>query len=382
MSEDWKYCIALSMVSGIGGVFTKNLFNKFQNPVDIFKAPKKELLKVEGIGDKHIESIKNFDNWDKVDQELEKIEKRGIKLLTLNDSEFPRLLLQTYNPPPLLYMKGEILPEDNISIAIVGSRIPDRYGRSITETLSGELAFALQPLDDMGDSLIIKPFDIAIDVDGNAWVTGNESHSVIAFDTDGNLIRSVTGMEASGAGIISPMGVASDSLGNIWVSNSGIVRAPCDGTDPPTWIQVLELSLAAGFSGENASVTLINADGDPVGPFKGGGLLIPWGIAVDGNDNVWVANFQGRAVSQICGAAPENCPPGFQTGDPISPDGGYFFDGLVRNTGVQIDPSGNVWLANNWEIIADPENPGGHEMVVFIGLAKPVQAPLIGPPQK
>ena len=234
----------------------------------------------------------------------------------------------------------------------------------------------------MGDSLIIKPFDIAIDVDGNAWVTGNESHSVIAFDTDGNLIRSVTGMKANGAGIISPMGVASDSLGNIWVSNSGIVRAPCDGTAPPTWIQVLELSLAAGFSGKNASVTLINADGDPVGPFKGGGLLIPWGIAVDGNDNVWVANFQGRAVSQLCGAAPENCPPGSQTGDPISPDGGYFFDGLVRNTGVQIDPSGNVWLANNWEIIADPENPGGKELVVFIGLAKPVQAPLIGPPQK
>ncbi|MCH7948952.1 MAG: hypothetical protein IH875_00545 [Candidatus Dadabacteria bacterium] len=257
-------------------------------------------------------------------------------------------------------------------------------GNSVTQFPNGnpDLAFALQPLDDMGDFLIIKPFDIAIDVDGNAWVTGNESNSVIAFDTDGNLIRSVTGTLASDAGIISPMGVASDSLGNIWVSNSGIIRAPCDGTDPPTWIQVLELSLAAEFLGKNASVTLINADGVPVGPFKVGGLLLPWGIAVDGNDNVWVANFQGRAVSQLCGAAPENCPPGFETGDPISPDGGYFFDGLKRNTAVQIDPSGNVWLTNNWEIIADPENPGGHEMVVFIGLAKPVQAPLIGPPQK
>jgi hypothetical protein len=53
---------------------------------------------------------------------------------------------------------------------------------------------------------------------------------------------------------------------------------------------------------------------------------------------------------------------------------------LKRNTGVQIDPSGNVRLTNNWEIFADPQNPGGHEMVVFIGLAKPVKAPLIGPP--
>ncbi len=74
--------------------------------------------------------------------------------------------------------------------------------------------------------------------------------------------------------------------------------------------------------------------------------------------------------------------PGFQTGDPISPDGGYSSDALVRNTGVAIDPSGNVWLANNWETFPVQQNPGGHEIVVFIGLAKPVQAPLIGPPQK
>jgi hypothetical protein len=176
------------------------------------------------------------------------------------------------------------------------------------------------------------------------------------------------------------MGIASDSLGNLWVSNSGIITIACDGTTVPTLFQITLLTLDPEFTGENASVTMIGPDGTPVGPYKGGGLLIPWGIAVDGNDNVWVANFQGSAVSQLCGAAPGNCPPGLETGDPISPEGGYFSDGLKRNTGVQIDPSGNVWLANNWEILADPQNPGGHEMVVFIGLAKPVQAPLIGPP--
>jgi len=43
MREDWKYWIALSMVNGIGGVLTKNLFVKFQNAEDIFKASKIEL---------------------------------------------------------------------------------------------------------------------------------------------------------------------------------------------------------------------------------------------------------------------------------------------------------------------------------------------------
>lgn len=86
-------------------------------------------------------------------------------------------------------------------------------------------------------------------------------------------------------------------------------------------------------------------------------------------------------VGPLCGAAPENCPPGLQTGDPIAP-GGYFFDGLKRNTAAQIDPSGNVWLPNNWETVPVQQNPGGHEIVVFIGLAKPVQTPLIGPPRQ
>jgi len=140
MREDWKYWIALSMINGIGGVLTKNLFNRFQNPEDIFKAPGKELLKVEGIKGRNVESIKSFEDWETIEKELAKIEKRRIKLLALNNPAFPPALMQTYNPPPILYMRGEILPKDNLSIAIVGSRIPDRYGRSMAESLSGELA--------------------------------------------------------------------------------------------------------------------------------------------------------------------------------------------------------------------------------------------------
>jgi hypothetical protein len=48
---------------------------------------------------------------------------------------------------------------------------------------------------------------------------------------------------------------------------------------------------------------------------------------------------------------------------------------------VQIDPSGNVWLTNNWLTIPVQTNPGGRSVVVFIGLATPVKTPLIGPPQ-
>ena len=222
-----------------------------------------------------------------------------------------------------------------------------------------------------------KPFDIAIDPSGNAWVTSNNNHSVYLIDTDGNT------QFIDDTVFQRPMGIAGDSQGNMWVSNSGALNPPCGEQTVQDIIDFL-----AGISHDapvpGASVTMIMPDGTPSAgsPYTGGGLYMPWGIAVDGNDNVFVANFNGKRLSYLCGANPSNCPPGFNTGDPISPASGYTMDGLVRVTGVQIDPSGNVWLVNNWEIVPLPTNPGGHQLVVFIGLAAPVKTPLIGPPEK
>jgi len=134
---------------------------------------------------------------------------------------------------------------------------------------------------------------------------------------------------------------------------------------------------------------VVRADGTVLPPFDGGKSIIsPWGIAIDGNDNVWVANSTGRSVTQLCGARPANCPPGTKTGDPISPPGGYI-GGLQIITDVAIDPGGNVWVANNWDMpeqgfkeVPEPALStrfGGNGTVVFFGLAKPVRTPLIGP---
>lgn len=223
-----------------------------------------------------------------------------------------------------------------------------------------------------------EPFDIAIDPWGNAWVTSNNNHSVYVIDPDGN-----TRLIGETPLFQRPMGIAGDSQGNMWVSNSGAMNPPCGESTIQSIIDFLA-AISEDAPVPGASATMIMADGTPSAgsPYTGGGLYMPWGIAVDGNDNVFVANFNGRRLSHLCGANPSNCPPGFDTGDPISPDDGYTFDGLVRVTGVQIDPSGNVWLVNNWEIVPLPTNPGGHQLVVFIGLAAPVKTPLIGPPEK
>ncbi|MEM7007620.1 MAG: hypothetical protein AAF462_00625 [Thermodesulfobacteriota bacterium] len=241
-------------------------------------------------------------------------------------------------------------------------------------------AFVIQEMDDSDETIVVKPFDIAIDIDGNAWVTGNGTSNVAKFDPDGNLIFNVSGDQAAEAGFNKPMGLATDMFGNTWVANSGFVTAPCDGGSVPGMLLFIALTLDPDFTNPDASVIMVNSDGTEIGSFKGGGLLMPWGISVDGAGNVWVSNFDGNTVSYFCGEDTSMCPPGLETGDPIAPLG-YFFNGLKRSTSVQIDPSGNVWATNNFETIAISENPGGEEMVVFIGLAKPVMAPLIGPPQ-
>ena len=109
-------------------------------------------------------------------------------------------------------------------------------------------------------------------------------------------------------------------------------------------------------------------------------MIGPWGVAIDGDDNVWVASFPSQKLTQFCGRKVANCPPGARTGDPISPRvTGFTNGGLQHLTAVQVDQSGNVWVANNWENIMP--TIGGDGLVEFIGAAAPVATPLIGLPR-
>ena len=140
------------------------------------------------------------------------------------------------------------------------------------------------------------------------------------------------------------------------------------------------------------SVSMIRPDGTqgPGSPFNGGDSIIgPWGITIDGNDHVWIANGFGKTVTELCGARTETCPPGYKTGDPISPPKtGYAGKGMQFLTGVVIDPAGNAWVANNIDLMDEvcikqvPDESlstrcGGNAFVEFFGVAKPVKTPVV-----
>jgi hypothetical protein len=225
-----------------------------------------------------------------------------------------------------------------------------------------------------------RPFDIAIAADGNAWVTngfGPPPATIAKYAlVNGELVqqfRHLLGDQLRGMSL--------DSHGNAWIASQG---------ERAEFVYALRA-----------------VDGSEIGHFNGGGIDHPWGMTVDGEDNVWVgnfgplhpgSNFTGR-LTKLLGV---NAPPGHNVGDPISPSTGYtvpsagsevlLHDGTplygyghspgppcfipaMRCTDVNIDQAGNIWSINNWKPDFDIDtvgmNPGGDGIIIFVGLAPP-----------
>ncbi len=139
MAEDLFYWLALNFVPGVGSIFIKRLLDRFQTPEAVFQASMKELLEVEGLGVKVASEIRKGPFEQAVKNELSLLEKSGGRIITLKDEVYPPRLRDIYDPPALLYLKGELKKEDELAVSIVGSRKTTPYGRWITEKISQTL---------------------------------------------------------------------------------------------------------------------------------------------------------------------------------------------------------------------------------------------------
>ena len=135
-----KYWLALKFIEDIGNVTYIHLIDAFGSPRNVFHAPVNTLTKVPRITRKIASDIKGFSNWEKVEKEYDLAEKSNVSILTSQSPLYPQGLLNIYDYPPLLYVKGT-LSEKDIYISVVGSRIASTYGKFTTERLCRELAF-------------------------------------------------------------------------------------------------------------------------------------------------------------------------------------------------------------------------------------------------
>jgi DNA processing protein len=132
--------IGLSSVPGVGRTTFRKLVKRFGSPERALAAPPGELLDVEGVARKAVEAIASFSWREPAERELEKTSNAGITIITMDDAAFPESLRGTPDPPLFLYVKGALKPEDKNAVAIVGTRKPTYYGKTVTHRLAGELA--------------------------------------------------------------------------------------------------------------------------------------------------------------------------------------------------------------------------------------------------
>jgi DNA processing protein len=137
--EDLKYWVGFNIVPGVGPVRFRRLLDYFGEAPRAWQASASELARA-GLDSKTAESVVATRQRLNLERELERLAQQGVQVLTWEDAGYPRLLKEIHAPPPLLYVKGQLSPADDLAVAIVGTRRATVYGKEVTARLAGDLA--------------------------------------------------------------------------------------------------------------------------------------------------------------------------------------------------------------------------------------------------
>lgn len=136
--DDLKYWVALNHFPKFGPVRYKKIRKHFANLEAAFNSSAKELVEA-GIENKIAEEFIITRSTIVPDKIIEKLNSEKINVLTIENPLYPKLLLQIYDPPQLLYYKGELDPQNEFTVAVVGSRKYSSYGKQTTQQIVSDL---------------------------------------------------------------------------------------------------------------------------------------------------------------------------------------------------------------------------------------------------
>lgn len=167
---DRRFALMLADTDGIGPVRYQKIIEKFEN-LDEFKSRgTTDIFKECGLTGGLAEKILGFDNWAKFDKILERASQLNVEILCLGQDGYPENLTNIYAPPIVIYVKGETSYLNKPSVAIVGSRTPTSYGRSMANRIASELAAkGLVIISGLASGIDSEAHQAALDVGG---VTG------------------------------------------------------------------------------------------------------------------------------------------------------------------------------------------------------------------
>lgn len=136
--DERRHWIALNAVPNLSPEKFTLLLDHFPSPEAIWEATPEQLKAVPGF-ERSVETFVQHRRDLDVDAELREVERIGLNVYTIADADYPEPLRAIAHPPPVLYLKGDLVEKDRVAIAVVGTRKPSDYGRMIAEKLSKEL---------------------------------------------------------------------------------------------------------------------------------------------------------------------------------------------------------------------------------------------------
>jgi DNA processing protein len=133
------YCLLLSLVPQVGDVHVSILLEHFQDPEAIFKAKRRELESLNGIGTVRANAIKGCNQQARVEKELNFIQKNGIKVLVKGSDVYPKKMQYFQDAPYILYYKGSVDVNYSKIVSIIGTRSPTSFGKDTVVELINDL---------------------------------------------------------------------------------------------------------------------------------------------------------------------------------------------------------------------------------------------------
>lgn len=135
MGDNLVFKIALTQVPFVGAVTAKQLISYCGSPESVFQTPKKNLLKIPGIGEQTAQAILRFRDFARAEKEVLFLERNQIRSLFYTEPGYPNRLKHYPDAPVLLYVRGEIDLNPERALAVVGTRQPTSHGIAVCEEI-------------------------------------------------------------------------------------------------------------------------------------------------------------------------------------------------------------------------------------------------------
>lgn len=138
--QERRALIALSLVPGVGPGRVRSLLALFGSAEAVMAASPARLARADGVGRQTAEAIARWADTGAVDEQLDRADRVGARLVAASDPEYPALLRQIYDPPAFLWVRGRLTDADALAVAVVGTRRATDAGRRAAEAFGAGLA--------------------------------------------------------------------------------------------------------------------------------------------------------------------------------------------------------------------------------------------------